>query len=171
MCILNKSPPSAAYVDGILPKGPYPPCLRMADMALLAGYPRCVNEVGQHWFQGSKFHSSDLLRRVKMTVGQVKYRQDLSHGRLRISDFHIGCIGFIYFRQVNGTFGQVIFTIHLPDGQVHSIWNFEAWVWIMACRLFSAKLLPEPMLIYSQLDPLRTNCIYNFSEILINVIT
>ena len=76
--------------------------------------------------QGSKFHSSDRLRRVKMTVGQVEYLQDLSDGRLRISDFHISCIGFIYFRQVNGTFGQVIFTIHLPDGQVHSIWNFEA---------------------------------------------
>ena len=28
-------------VDSILPKGPYPPCLRMADRALLAGYPRC----------------------------------------------------------------------------------------------------------------------------------
>ena len=31
-----------AYVDGIPPKGPYPPCLRMADRALLAGYPRYV---------------------------------------------------------------------------------------------------------------------------------
>ena len=29
--------------DGILPKGPYPPCLRMADRALLAGYPRIVD--------------------------------------------------------------------------------------------------------------------------------
>ena len=29
-----------ADVDGILPKGSYPPCLRMADRALLAGYPR-----------------------------------------------------------------------------------------------------------------------------------
>ena len=28
------------YIDGILPKGPYPPCLRVADRALLAGYPR-----------------------------------------------------------------------------------------------------------------------------------
>ena len=28
--------------DGILPKGPYPPCLRMTDRALLAGYPRCI---------------------------------------------------------------------------------------------------------------------------------
>ena len=26
--------------DGILPKGPYPPCLRMADRALFAGYTR-----------------------------------------------------------------------------------------------------------------------------------
>ena len=77
--------------------------------------------------QGSKFHSSDRLRWVKMTVGQVEYLQDLSDGWLRISDFHISCIGFVYFRQVNGTFGQVNFTIHLPDGQVHSIWNFEAW--------------------------------------------
>ena len=76
--------------------------------------------------QGSKFHSSDRLRRVKMTVGQVEYLQDLSNGRLRISDFHISCIGFMYFRQVNGTFGQVKFTIHLPDGQMHSILNFEA---------------------------------------------
>ena len=29
-------------VDGILPRGPYPLCLRMADRALLAGYPRDV---------------------------------------------------------------------------------------------------------------------------------
>ena len=29
-----------ADIDGILPKGRYPPCLSMADRALLAGYPR-----------------------------------------------------------------------------------------------------------------------------------
>ena len=29
--------------DDILPKGPYPPCLRMADRALLAGYPWFVS--------------------------------------------------------------------------------------------------------------------------------
>ena len=28
------------YIEGILPKGPHPPCSRMADSALLAGYPR-----------------------------------------------------------------------------------------------------------------------------------
>ena len=30
----------ASHIEGMLPKGPYPPCLRMADRALLAGYPR-----------------------------------------------------------------------------------------------------------------------------------
>ena len=30
------------HIDSILPKGPYPPCLRMADRALLAGYPRYI---------------------------------------------------------------------------------------------------------------------------------
>ena len=30
------------YFEGILPKGPYPPCLRMADRTLLAGYPRFI---------------------------------------------------------------------------------------------------------------------------------
>ena len=34
------SPNCLAYSDGILPKGPYPPCLHMADRALLAGYHR-----------------------------------------------------------------------------------------------------------------------------------
>ena len=101
-------------------------------------------------WSGLKFHLSDHLRWVKMTVGQVEYLQDLSDGWLFISDFHISCIGFIYFRQVNGTFGQVIFTIHLPDGQVHSLWNFEAWwywwsgsswVQMMHMRWFSAGLL------------------------------
>ena len=29
---------STSYINGILPKGPYPPCLRMADRAVLAGY-------------------------------------------------------------------------------------------------------------------------------------
>ena len=28
------------HIEGILPKGPYPPCLRMAARALLTGYPR-----------------------------------------------------------------------------------------------------------------------------------
>ena len=36
------------YFDGILPKGPYPPCLRMADRALLAGCPRFVILVTYH---------------------------------------------------------------------------------------------------------------------------
>ena len=30
------------HLEGILPKEPYPPCLRMADWALLVGYPRSL---------------------------------------------------------------------------------------------------------------------------------
>ena len=29
-----KSTAEYSYIDGILPRGPYPPCLRMADRAL-----------------------------------------------------------------------------------------------------------------------------------------
>ena len=38
-CVYN----SSLYIEGILPKGPYPPCLRMVDRAYLAGYHR------YHW--------------------------------------------------------------------------------------------------------------------------
>ena len=33
------------YIEGILSKGSYPPCLRMTDRALLAGYPRYLDEL------------------------------------------------------------------------------------------------------------------------------
>ena len=36
------------YIDGILPKGPYPPYLRMADRTLSAGYPRCSLDDESH---------------------------------------------------------------------------------------------------------------------------
>ena len=35
--------PYCIYIERILPKGPYPPFLRIADRALLAGYPRYDN--------------------------------------------------------------------------------------------------------------------------------
>ena len=44
------------YIDGIRPKGPYLPCLRMADLALLAGYPRYI-----HNFMGDIFFFIALL--------------------------------------------------------------------------------------------------------------
>ena len=31
-----------SHIEGILPKGPYLPCVSMAGRALLAGYPRCT---------------------------------------------------------------------------------------------------------------------------------
>ena len=41
--------------EGILAKGPYPPCLRMADRTLLAGYPRIRV---QHTSTKSCWHTS-----------------------------------------------------------------------------------------------------------------
>ena len=37
--------PSQEHIEGILPKGPYLPCVSMAGRALLAGYPRHVPDV------------------------------------------------------------------------------------------------------------------------------
>ena len=38
-----------SHIDGIRPKGPYQSCLRMADRALLAGYPRYLVCEGSIW--------------------------------------------------------------------------------------------------------------------------
>ena len=38
-------------IVGIMPTGPYPPCLRIADRALLAGYPRNQHYVSTVWYQ------------------------------------------------------------------------------------------------------------------------
>ena len=42
---LRDSPQKGPVIDGILPKGPYPPCLRMADRALLTGHPRHMENI------------------------------------------------------------------------------------------------------------------------------
>ena len=47
-------------IEGILPKGPYPPCLRMADRALLAGYPRNVIPVVSLSSQGMSLQCFSL---------------------------------------------------------------------------------------------------------------
>ena len=96
--------------------------------------------------QGSKFHSSDRLTLIKMTVSQVEYLQDLSDGRLHISDFDISCIGFIHLRQVNCTLGQVIFTIHLPNRQLHSIRNFKP----CDCNYWSVRCCGIHLIVNSQ---------------------
>ena len=43
---INSSRLSEAYIEGILPKGPYLPCVSMAGRALLAGYPPYIS---RHW--------------------------------------------------------------------------------------------------------------------------
>ena len=52
--------------EGILPKGPYPPCLRMADRALLAGYPRETG--GQYQYEDHHCRYRDSQCKDKMVV-------------------------------------------------------------------------------------------------------
>ena len=52
----------STLIEGILPKWPYPPCLRMADRALLAGYPRYKNYSSPNMTETvSTIHTSPLL--------------------------------------------------------------------------------------------------------------
>ena len=49
------------HIDGILPKGPYPPCLRMADRALLAGYPQHLVAITEYWHRHCDFWTAYQL--------------------------------------------------------------------------------------------------------------
>ena len=85
-------------------------------------------------WQGSKFHSSDRLRRVKMSrtsgiaAGLV---QPMIAYFWFSHKLHWLCIfqtsEYMYYIWTSD------FTMHLPDGQVHLIWNFEAWSRFSPC--------------------------------------
>ena len=55
-------------IEGILPKGPYPPCLRMADKALLAGYPLYLS--GQ-WVKCSRGVKTAIFQHFFVTENVV----------------------------------------------------------------------------------------------------
>ena len=61
-----------SQIEGILPKGPYPRCLRMADRALLAGYPRynIFYFAYQKWYQAIlTLHLFGMMDNVYMCEG------------------------------------------------------------------------------------------------------
>ena len=75
------------HVDGIQPKEPYPPCLRKADRALLAGYPRCLLWICElHWevccsfWQGSAikslWNSASVQQGWMVSCARLRYTQD-----------------------------------------------------------------------------------------------
>ena len=53
------------HFDGILPKGPYPTCLRMADKALLAGYPRFLFLCAQISIHITQSRTKWLVHRIE----------------------------------------------------------------------------------------------------------
>ena len=64
-----------AHFEGILPKGPYPPCLRMADRALLAGYPRFLSG-GVAWYI-SLLCASHLVRNMSGKIFAIAVPADV----------------------------------------------------------------------------------------------
>ena len=53
------------YFDGILPKGPYPPCFRMTDRALLAGYPRFMVTLLEKNYHSTRKHNRNLINCIQ----------------------------------------------------------------------------------------------------------
>ena len=60
-------------IEGILPKGPYPPCLRMAGRALLAGYPRNLS----WWCSGRHFTIKTIFSGTQDS--HYKYKMDVGN--------------------------------------------------------------------------------------------
>ena len=54
------------------------------------------------------------------------------------------------FADVKNIYGMLA---HPPSAAYMRQWIRSALIQVMACCLFGAKLLPEPMLAYWQLDP------------------
>ena len=76
---------STALIHGILPKGPYPPCLRTADRALLAGYPRYI----LHLYAGPNLPPARCRSFVRDIITTGTWRWRLGRYRWRIYDFNV----------------------------------------------------------------------------------
>ena len=123
-------------IDSILPKGPYQPCLRMADRALLAGYPRYTvcniykqsNPNITHWESSTKCQYEDFSW----------YSRNIF-----ISD-DITCLGLIRCHCNESAI------IHEMQQDIVSIWNelfmvFLGWIdWVQAWENFSNLVCALP---------------------------
>ena len=65
----GQKPTGNPNIDGNLPKGPYPPCLRMADRALLAGYPRIIKSLGEWKHTAPRPHRAQFS--LPCTTGNI----------------------------------------------------------------------------------------------------
>ena len=81
------------HFDGILPKGSYPPCLRLADRTLLAGYPRHVLQDHE-----STFAIQSKLRKVGCL--QPQYMFHLFYSMLQPSQ-HLKAMYGVSIRRVH----------------------------------------------------------------------
>ena len=104
------------YIDGILPKGPYPPCLHMADRALLAGYPRYIHVltiVNKMHFKILPAKCSPFCSVINWTKLNITV---MSHKRHCLSNhWHMGCLFKSLFRPTTQK------TSKLPIGEGNSL--------------------------------------------------
>ena len=93
--IMTSTTRQLGKTEGILPKGPYPPCLRMAERAILAGYPRYVlisdsnicipHPRCRHWGHPSPVAA---LAVINTTYIAIKWRQlNIGNTHLRVKNW------------------------------------------------------------------------------------
>ena len=67
----NQAYSTSPEIEGILPKGPYQPCLRMADRDLLAGYPRNMSKIHALFWLGTDQFT--VIRQDTITACGLSY--------------------------------------------------------------------------------------------------
>ena len=77
-------------LDDILPKGPYPPCLRMTDRALLTGYPRTqVNDafnITERWTHYDLFRLQLKSSSLSHCEGNPPHKDHWMHNAFQCGD-------------------------------------------------------------------------------------
>ena len=63
-------------------------------------------------------------------------------------------VQFFAFQNAGSVWSSCVVDSSPPSGAYMRRWTGSALAQVMVCRLFGAKPLPEPMLTYSQFDPL-----------------
>ena len=103
------------YYDGILPKGPYLPCVSMAGRALLAGYHRIYDSMlSTH--NSNSYHCDSALV-IKLIVSETK----------SVSSLAIFLTSFLF---LTITFGKIKWRVsssnclHFPFSSLCSLWHF-----------------------------------------------
>ena len=128
-------------IKGILPKGPYRPCVSMAGRALLAGGYPCIMMTSQWARWRLESPASQLFTQLFI---QTQIKENIKATR------HWPLCG-------NSPRTGACPTQMASNVENVSIWwrhhGICVWIQVTACCLFGAIPLPKPMMSYCYLDP------------------